>query len=348
MGRPVPEQGRRGFIRTSTISVGTALVGATAPGWAGELPLPPAPVRSYRDAAGRRAHLYALMGDLPDRQRPVSAALRGEEERDGYVLETWDLDLNGLEAVPAYLARPSGGDGPRPAVLFNHSHGGGYDIGKSEFVDGRSYLQPVPYAKELTDRGYVALAIDHWCFGERNHTTEADMFKAMLWQGRVLWGMMVYDSLRALDWLVTRPGVDESRLATLGISMGSTMAWWLAALDERVKVTVDICCLTDFHTLLAKKGLRLHGLYYYVPGLLKYFTTADINALIAPRPHLALAGLRDPLTPVEGLDLVEEELDRVYADAGHPERWRLLRYDVAHQETAEGRREILEFLRRFL
>ncbi len=85
-----------------------------------------------------------------------------------------------------------------------------------------------------------------------------------------------------------------------------------------------------------------------MPSLLKYFTTTDINALIAPRAHLALAGLRDPLTPVEGLDVIDGELKRVYGEAGHPERWRLLRYDVAHQETAEGRQEILAFLERFL
>ena len=111
--------------------------------------------------------------------------------------------------MPAYLARPRGATGRLPAVLFNHSHGGGYTIGKKEFVDGRSYLQPVPYAKALTDLGYVALAIDHWVFGERSHTTELDMFKAMLWKGQVLWGMMVYDSLRAMDWLVARPDVDS-------------------------------------------------------------------------------------------------------------------------------------------
>ena len=140
-------------------------------------------------------------------------------------------------------------------MLFDHSHGGGYTIGKKEFIEGRSYLQPVPYAKVLTDLGYVGLAIDHWVFGERSHTTELDMFKGMLWKGQVLWGMMVYDSLRAMDWLVARPEVDAARVATLGMSMGSTMAWWLAALDERVKVTVDICCLTDFDTLVAKKGL---------------------------------------------------------------------------------------------
>jgi hypothetical protein len=296
----------------------------------------------------RRAELYSLLGDLPDRKRPIGSAKRGETERDGYVLETWELDLNGFEPVPAYLARPKSGSGRMPAVLFNHSHGGGYKIGKSEFVDGRSYLQPEPYAKVLTDLGYVGLCIDHWVFGERSHTTEADMFKGMLWQGQVLWGMMVYDSLRALDFLAGRPDVDASRFATLGISMGSTMAWWLAALDERVKVTVDICCLTDFHTFLAKKSLSAHGVYYYVPRLLKRFTTSQINALIAPRAHLGLAGLQDKLTPVEGLDIIDRELTRVYAGHGHPERWKLLRYDVGHMETPEGRQEIVAFLKRFL
>jgi dienelactone hydrolase len=296
----------------------------------------------------RRHELYALLGALPDRTRTIGGTKRAEEERDGYVLETWELDLNGIETVPAYLARPRSVSGRVPAVLFNHSHGGGYTIGKKEFIEGRSYLQPVPYAKALTDLGYIGLCIDAWVFGERSHTSESDMFKGMLWRGQVLWGMMVYDGLRALDFLIERPNVDGRRIGTLGMSMGSTMAWWLAALDPRIKVTVDINCLTDFHTLLAKKALSLHGLYYFVPALLNRFTTAQINALIAPRAHLGLAGLQDTLTPVEGLDLIDRELQQVYTTTGHPERWKLLRYDVAHVETAEGRQEILAFLQRFM
>jgi hypothetical protein len=296
----------------------------------------------------RRRELYGLLGDLPDRQRRIAGTKREEVERDGFMLETWDLDLNGLENVPAYVARPKGLTGRAPGVVFNHSHGGGYTIGKQEFLEGRTYLQPTPYAKVLTDLGYVAVCVDHWIFGERSHTTELDMFKAMLWQGRVLWGMMVYDSLRAVDWLVQRTDVDSSRIATVGMSMGSTMAWYLAALDDRIKVTVDICCLTEFRTLLEKKGLGGHGVYYYVPGLLKHFTTSEINALIAPRAHLGLAGLQDKLTPVEGLDIIERDLNRAYADAGHPERWKLLRYDVGHQETPEGRQAVIAFLQKFL
>jgi hypothetical protein len=334
---------RRSFLKASAAGLGGLAAAATAA--RADLPIPPATGRFYRDAAGRRAELYALLGDLPDRQRPINAEKRDEQEKDGYRLESWLLDLNGIEPVPALLARPRAARAAVPAILYDHSHGGGYQIGKKEFVEGRSYLQPVPYAKALTDEGYVALCIDHWCFGERAHETELETVKAMLWQGRVLWGMMVYDSLRALDWLVGREGVDPLRVGTLGMSMGSTMAQWLAALDVRVKATVDICCLTEFHTLLAKKGLAGHGIYYYVPGLLKHFTTSDINALIVPRAHLGIAGLRDPLTPVAGLDIIERELEAAYAEAGHPERWKLLRYDVAHQETPEGRGEALGFLR---
>jgi len=300
------------------------------------------------DPAPRRALLRSLLGELPERRGPVGASLRGREEREGYLLESWVLDLNGLEPVPALLVRPPRARGPAPALLFNHSHGGGYEIGKRELIEGRSYLQPEPYAQALAREGWVVLCIDHWCFGERAHETELETFKAMLWQGRVLWGMMVHDSLRALDWLASSADVDPRRLGTLGMSMGSTMAQWVAALDERVRVTVDICCLTDWHTLLAARGLAGHGIYYFVPGLLRHFSASALNALVAPRAHLALAGVRDPLTPAAGLDTIERDLDRVYAEAGHPGRWKLVRYDAGHEETSEGREEALAFLRREL
>lgn len=306
------------------------------------------PSSPQRSPAARRRELYSLLGRLPERHRTIGAEKIGENDRDGYILESWRLDLNGIEPVPAYVARPRNAAAKMPAVLFNHSHGGGYTIGKKEFIEGRSYLQPEPYAKTLTDLGYLGLSIDAWVFGERSHATEEDTFKAMLWEGRVLWGMMVYDSLRALEWLISRPDVDAARVATLGMSMGSTAAWWVAALDERIKVTVDINCLTDFQSLIAHHGLKLHGIYYYVPDLLNHFTTSQINALIAPRAHLGLAGLRDELTPLDGLDRIDHDLQQVYTSMGHADRWQLLRYDVEHQETAEGRQAIVAFLKRWL
>jgi dienelactone hydrolase len=231
-------------------------------------------------------------------------------------------------------------------LLFNHWHGGEYKLGKDEMLRPKKDIPS--WAEAIAAEGYAALCLDMWAFGERSTRTEMDLFKDFLWHGRVLWGMMVYDSLRGLDYLMTRPDVDPARVGTIGMSMGSTMAWWVAALDERVRVCVDICCLTDFDALMRNGNLKGHGVYYYVPVLLKHFSAAQINALIVPRPHLSLAGNLDSLTPPEGLDRIDRELRDVYAKAGHPERWKLFRQDVAHVETPQMRAEALEFLRGWL
>jgi pimeloyl-ACP methyl ester carboxylesterase len=300
------------------------------------------------DAASERDKLYRLLGDLPPRDRPVGATLIAREIRGDYICEHLRLDLNGIEPVPAYFIKPIHATGRLPVVLFNHSHGGIYEIGKRELLEGREYMAAPPYAEELTRGGFAALCIDHWAFGQRRGRTESALFKQMLWEGRVLWGMMVFDSIKAIDYLLTRDDIDAQRIATLGMSMGSTMAWWMAALDERVKVCIDLCCLTDFQSLIDTAQLDAHGVYYYVPGLLKHFTTAQINSLVAPRPHLALAGIRDVLTPVEGLDRIDRELRAVYSDHGSAEKWKLLRFDVAHQETTEMRCKVLQWLNQWI
>ncbi len=296
------------------------------------------------DQQQRRDQLYNLLGDLPERDRPIGVTAVSQEQREHYVLERLMLDLNGIELVPAYFTRPHNSSGPMPAVLYNHAHGGDYILGKDELIDGRAALQSPTYAEALACAGYAALCIDTWAFGERRGRSEGHIFKHMLWHGQVLWGMMVYDNLRAADYLVSRDDVDENRIATLGISMGSTMAWWTAALDERIKVTIDICCLTDFHALIDAQHLDGHGVYYYVPSLLKHFTTAQINALIAPRAHLSLAGDYDTLTPPAGLDRIDAELKQVYADAGAKGAWELVRYEIGHFETADMRARIMAYL----
>jgi hypothetical protein len=304
--------------------------------------------RMFKNEETRRADLYSLLGKLPPRNRPVSAKLISTEDRGSYVLEKLVLDLNGEEAAPAYFAKPKNASGKLPTVLFNHSHGGGYTIGKQEFIDGREYLGKPSYAEFLTSLGYNALCFDAWIFGERSGRPELDMFKEMIWKGRVLWGMMVYDALKAVDYLVTRPDVDAKRLGTVGMSMGSSTAQWAGALDQRLKVVVDICCLTDWHTLVEVGGLKGHGIYYYVPDLLENFTTSQMNAMIAPRAHLSLAGTQDHLTPLKGLDVVDAALQKTYADAGKPEHWKLLRYDVGHQETPGMREEIRKWFVTYL
>jgi hypothetical protein len=296
----------------------------------------------------RRQLLWSLLGDLPDIGRPISVELICTSERELYIQETLLLDLNGIEPVPAYFVRPKQHSTPTAAILYHHAHAGDYARGKDEFTRGRTQLQNPPWAEVIAANGWVGLCIDNWNFGARSGRTESELFKAMLWRGQVLWGMMVYDAIRSLDYLVSRPEVDATRVATMGLSMGSTMAWWLAALDERVRVCVDLCCLTDFDTLVEEHNLDRHGLYYYVPGLLKHFTTSTINELIAPRAHLSLAGKHDPLTPVRGLQRIDAHLRRVYDATRAEGAWRLSIHDTGHQETEEMRAEAVEWMQDWL
>lgn len=299
-------------------------------------------------AAADRGALLALLGDLPERGAPITCSRMGVEERPGYTLEHLVLDVGGLERVPAYFTRPTAAVGRRPLVLYHHAHGNDFALGKDELLRGRKELPSGPYVEDLTAAGYSVLAVDHWGFGERRGRSESALFKEHLWKGRVLFGLMVFDALRAFDYAITRPDVDPGRVAVLGMSMGSTLSWWSAALEERLGVVVDICCLTDFHALLDRGGLDGHGIYYYVPGLLKRFTTARIQALICPRPHLALAGIHDPLTPPEGLDRIDREMKQLYSLAGAAGAWQLHRHDCGHLETRAMRKQALDFLREHL
>jgi dienelactone hydrolase len=301
------------------------------------------------EAEKRRDLLYQLLGDRPPRRRPIAFTTVSRETRSYYQLERLILDLNGTEPVPAYFLQPlRSGNGPWPTVLYNHASGEDFVLGKDELLRGRELLQDPPYGEVLTSAGYAVLCADMWAFGERRGRTDTALFKEMLWKGRVLWGMMVYDTLRAVDYLTSRSDVDRTRLATLGLSMGSTMAWWIAALDMRIKVCIDLCCLTDFEALIEFQGLDGHGDYYYVPGLLKHFQTEEINALIAPRPHLSLAGNFDPLTPPKGLDRIDAALKQAYTSVGASEAWQLQRYESGHFETAAMRTEVMAFLEHWL
>lgn len=298
----------------------------------------------------QRERLLQLLGDTPGRSKSVEVVSSEKEERETYRLEKLVLRLNGLEDVPAYFVTPKEDEQaePYPVVLFNHSHGGNHHIGKEELLSGTTYLQVPHYAESLTKLGYAALCIDAWGFGDRFTRSESDIFKEMLWKGQVMWGMMVYDSMRAIDYLHTRDDVDTNRIGTLGISMGGLMAWWLSALDERIKVCIDLCSLADFQAVIDTDALRRHGIYYYVPGIMKHFTTTSINALIAPRPHLSLAGHQDDLIPKVGTEKIDQEMQAIYRDAGAPEAWKFSGYDVGHEETPGMRQEVEAWLKKYL
>ena len=286
---------------------------------------------------------------MPWKHQPGPARLVKREEHDGYTLERLVLNLNGSEDVPALLLIPAKRNDKAPGLLYIHWHAGMYGLGKEQLIRGVD-AQPA-YAPVLAEKGIVTLAIDSWCFGERKQEQsgsegEQTAFKLMLWHGQVLYGMMMFDEFRAMDYLAGRPEVDAARLGAFGMSMGATKAWWLAALDPRVKVCMDVCCLTDYDELIKAHGLKEHGIYYYVPSLLKHFQTSDINELIVPRAHLSVNGRKDPLTPPAGVEKIRDRLLPLYRKHGKESDCQIELFDCAHVELPEMRKEILEWMDR--
>jgi dienelactone hydrolase len=294
--------------------------------------------------ARRRDDLWRLLGPRPWPEGGARA-VGGEciDRRDG--LERWRLQLNREQDVPALLLKPRDRT-PRGVVLYCHAHGNRFDMGKDELLHGRPALQTPPYGDVLAARGWAALAIDHAGFGERQHPSERALVKRALWQGETLWGWRVHDTLAALDWLRMQPSFDTLPVVTLGLSMGSTMALWAAALDPRIAGCLELCCAAEYDALLQSGGFDGHGEYFFVPGLLREFSLAEIAALIAPRPHLSCAGALDPLTPPAGLASLDAHLREAYAALGAVAQWQQFVEPVGHTETPAMRALVLAWFDR--
>ena len=261
------------------------------------------------------------------------------EEREGYVLETLSLRI-GDTSVRGLLTRPTG-PGPHPAILYGHSHGGRYDVGASELIDGREYLLS-GLGPVFAAAGYVTLCIDMPVFGERRFTSEAFASKALLWHGKSLIGQMVEEHRAALDYLVTRPDVDARRVGAFGISMGCTLSYWLAALDERIAAVAHLCCFADLRTMIELGAHDGHGIYLVVPGLLEETDAGEIAALVAPRPQLICIGEADSLTPPLSVGRAWAMTKAAYdANGGRLEL--VSEPGIGHQETPRMREATLRF-----
>ncbi|SMQ68752.1 Cephalosporin-C deacetylase [Devosia lucknowensis] len=272
--------------------------------------------------------------------RPVELVASQTERMDDHVVEHLRLRIGGRD-VRGILTRPADATGPMPAILYGHSHGGGYAIGARELLDGREYLLD-PLGPVFAREGYVTLAIDMPVFGERATVSESFAAKALLWEGKSLFGDMLSDHAAALTYLAGRADVDGARIGAFGISMGCVLSYWLAAIDTRIAAVAHLCCFADFRTMIALGAHDGHGIYLTVPGLLKEADGGSIAALIAPRPQLICVGEADHLSPPAAVAAAMAELRPVYA--AHPGRLEFLsEAGVGHQETATMRAAVIRF-----
>jgi dienelactone hydrolase len=301
-----------------------------------------------------RKTLYQCLGDIPPRPTQLRSRILERHKRDGYAVEKVEIDNGFDSAIPGYLVIPDGLKRRAPAILLLHWHSGD-KAGPLFSQEAQNVLDP------LVRRGFILFSIDANFNGdrlgkgpagavERNLENQRDsLFKLHLWFGRTLWGMMLRDDMIAIDYLLSRPEVDPARLGATGMSMGSTGAWWLAALDERVKAVVGVACFMRYRELIAAGQLRAHAMYFFIPGILKHFDTEAVLGLMAPRPLLALTGDSDPTSPPDGIRILEKKLDRIYGLYGARDRFNSIVYPgVDHTYTPEEKSEMATWFEKWL
>ncbi|MEM2906081.1 MAG: alpha/beta fold hydrolase [Candidatus Bathyarchaeia archaeon] len=296
--------------------------------------------RAWRSAL--EAKLIELMEEWPE-PCDLEPQLLERVEEEHYVREKVVFQSEPGVDVPAYVLVPKGlkPSERRPALLCAHGHGNGKDdvVGntygdaeRARWVKETNY----DYARQLALRGYVTLAPDWRGFGERSRGyryqgrdgCDVVQLKASLLGLNPL-TLNVWDAIRSIDYLETRPEVKPDRIGMVGLSYGGTVTLFTAALDQRVKAAVVSGYLNSFRAFAL--GLGNFCGSQVVPGLLRYGEMWDVAGLIAPRPVLVESGTRDLGFPIEAARLAFTRLKRVYEVLGVPERCEMDEFEGGHR-----------------
>ncbi|MGD0125418.1 MAG: acetylxylan esterase [Terriglobia bacterium] len=294
-----------------------------------------------------RAKILELLGGLPDYKGPLNARVTGRIERPRYTIEKVIFESLPQFYVTAdlYLPRESG---KHPGVLIPMGH----------WEQGKLAAQPI--AANLAMKGFVALAYDPVGQGERQQAydrrIEASLiggatdqhFQAgaqSILAGENFARYRIWDGMRALDYLVSRPEVDRDKLGATGCSGGGTLTTYIAALDPRIKVAAPACYINSWRQLFAGPiGDSEQSFPFFLSSGLD---VADYIELFAPKPWLINSTVGD-FFPIEGArHAYQEALDwyRIYS-AEERIRWAI--GPGPHGTPLEIREAIYQWMIRWL
>jgi len=227
--------------------------------------------------------------------------------------------------VPCYLVLPKKRSGPLPVMicLQGHKKKDGMLVSLGRVPDGGGR----DIAVQAVQHGWAALAVEQRCFGERKGDCQRESLDALM-LGRTLTGERVYDVMRAIDFIETRPELDKTRIGCMGNSTGGTVTFYAACVEPRIRLSVVSCSYCTY----AESWMKIqHCACGYLPGILKVADMGDLAGLIAPRNLLIVAGKEDYLATMEGVQTAFAQTKRIFTTAKCAENVELIVGDGGHQ-----------------
>jgi cephalosporin-C deacetylase-like acetyl esterase len=311
-------------------------------------------VKTAADWERERARLLAayqqMLGRFPERN-DLQPQVTGRIERERYTIEKviYQTQPGLLVTAVAYVPKSRGERAPGVLVPCGHSENG---------KAAETYQR---VCAGLAGKGYFVLIYDPIGQGERklywdaargesalggNTTQHSYAGNQYFLAGLNLAQLMVWDSIRGVDYLCSRPEVDPQRIAMAGNSGGGTNTAYTAPLDERIKVAVPCCYITTlrWRRRVWSTGDAEQNLLGQLPAGLDH---ADLLRLMAPRPVLVGSAALDYF-PLEGARESVEAARALYATLGIPERVEHVVAPAPHGYSADLRRATYRWLNRWL
>ncbi len=299
-------------------------------------------LKDYREWRRKfRRNLVRYLGPTPD-PIPLKVETVEQVHQDGYTREKIIFNPDAFSSIPAYVLIPDSAseDNPAPAVLCAHGHGVGKD-GAVGIVD--DYQKQ--YAVELAKRGFVTMAPDWRCFGERLDRDEWARrpgrdgcniaYFAFGYFGYQLLQLNISDGQRCLDYLQSRPEVDGNRLGCMGCSFGGTMTTYISAFDRRVKAAVIVCYLSTLTDALGDRGRGNTCGSQFMFGLRAAGDISDAAGLIAPRACMVQIGSDDRCFIEDDALVAFEHLKKIYTACGKSNQLVLDHFQGEHEIDLE-------------
>lgn len=304
-------------------------------------------------------NMEKAMGKLPDRSDlpPFEIKISDSVMEDRFTRYTLTFNVANNERLPVYLYVPKqrGNIQRIPAMLVLH---GTSVLGKG-VVDGQGPLPNRAHARELAQRGYVVIAPDYPSFGDlKDHNFDTDRYESATMQA-------VFNHMRCVDLLQSRPDVDPENIGVLGHSLGGHNAMFVAAFDTRLKVAVSSSGWTQFEYYnIGDEGSKKYGgrlgpwaqirymplirTKYKLDAKLIPFNFDDIIAAIAPRAFFSVSPLKDANFDVNGVREGISLAEKVYNNLGVSDLLQIRYPDTGHDFPVENRKEVYGFLDRTL
>jgi dienelactone hydrolase len=293
-----------------------------------------------RREADRSELLKCLGLDPPPARTPLNARVMGVLERRGYRLEKIVFDSRPNFPVTAHLYIPEGKTGRKLPVIVNpHGH---WEWKKQEpTVQSRLIGQAL--------HGYLAIVVDSpgWSFEGQNRVerrgagTHGDLRLVLGSENAT--SVYVWDLMRTLDYLATRPEADLSRVGLTGASGGGLATMWAFAAEPRFTCAASVVYASSLEVNPQNGCLCNH-----VPGSLRLGDRADVLAFRAPAPVLVIGADEDVEFPAEGMRLTEEKLRRLWGLFGKADDAWLRLFPGGHDYSRPMRETALGFFDKYL